>query len=411
MRYPREIVPEVIATLATRDPWKIYARLLAFSSIREAQVSHVPDEALLTHLVDAVFFASLLDEEGSAEPLAVVLVGEGGPEMLRQIRMPWRVSTWRPSPLDATTLRKLGAVSAPGGPYLVASPLEGKLHVCGIGSPQTDSLWSGDFFVRVNAVGPGALSLQRGGLEIARYSGGGVHTARVEPSGTFSRAESLVDVDGFGSNPAAQLIRRLSAALSHTRCGGMIVIGADDADTASSLNADAYRLEPPIRVGKAALVHSGLSAGEGALQRAVPNGIAPLEVVAELQEASRNVAEAARELDALVEQATRLSRVDGALLFTPSLDLVAFACKLRVAAEISNVSRFTGQPGLVPYDLSQRGTRHRAAATFATEKDGRVAICASQDGPVTVFERLRGKAVAWTMNVASPWATDLLRRP
>lgn len=82
-----------------------------------------------------------------------------------------------------------------------------------------------------------------------------------------------------------------------------------------------------------------------------------------------------------------LAKMDGALLLTPDLNVLAFGAKLK--SENWNGKIEAGQ---IPFiksqeliDFSKLGTRHNSAINFVGQVDDAIALVASSDGPIRLF--------------------------
>jgi hypothetical protein len=88
------------------------------------------------------------------------------------------------------------------------------------------------------------------------------------------------------------------------------------------------------------------------------------------------------------EELGRLTAIDGAVLLNRDLALTAFGVILPVGRSIPVEERGAGENGAGrSVDFDSRGTRHRAAATYAAEHPGSVVFVASEDGQVSCLLR------------------------
>ena len=86
----------------------------------------------------------------------------------------------------------------------------------------------------------------------------------------------------------------------------------------------------------------------------------------------------------MVEEFGRLTAIDGAVLLSRELALVAFGVILPVGQPVTVEESATAHDGRsIVVDFGSRGTRHRAAATYAAEHPGSVVFVASEDGQVS----------------------------
>jgi hypothetical protein len=94
------------------------------------------------------------------------------------------------------------------------------------------------------------------------------------------------------------------------------------------------------------------------------------------------------EIERVTEEIAALTAVDGATILNSNLALVGFGITLPVNREGHVVEALDANAGqLGTFDLGSRGTRHRAAATYAGQHPGSVVFIASKDGPVTCMFR------------------------
>jgi Probable sensor domain DACNV len=100
-----------------------------------------------------------------------------------------------------------------------------------------------------------------------------------------------------------------------------------------------------------------------------------------------------------LQRLAQLSTVDGALILTRELELVAFGAKLHVP------NKWTGQTlegpdgfGYTsgnPFPAHRYGVRHNSAINFAAQCDGSTAFVISQDGPIRAFIRWNDETVLY----------------
>ena len=93
------------------------------------------------------------------------------------------------------------------------------------------------------------------------------------------------------------------------------------------------------------------------------------------------------EAERVGEEFGRLTAIDGAVLLNCNLALTAFGIILPVGGSVPIVERPPRTHPRAPVDFDSRGTRHRAAATYAAEHPGSVVFVASEDGQVSCLLR------------------------
>jgi hypothetical protein len=94
------------------------------------------------------------------------------------------------------------------------------------------------------------------------------------------------------------------------------------------------------------------------------------------------------EAERVTEELGALTAIDGAVLLNRDLALVAFGVMLplRYAAAPAHAKDAEGFQARI-IDLGSRGTRHRAAATYAADHPGDVVFVASEDGELSCMFR------------------------
>jgi hypothetical protein len=84
-----------------------------------------------------------------------------------------------------------------------------------------------------------------------------------------------------------------------------------------------------------------------------------------------------------------LSGIDGALLLTPSFEVIGFGMKLKSKKWVGEVRHgpLIQDVEKQELDFSRLGTRHNSALNFVGSIDGAVAFVASSDGPIRALVR------------------------
>ena len=104
------------------------------------------------------------------------------------------------------------------------------------------------------------------------------------------------------------------------------------------------------------------------------------------------------EIERVTEELGALTAIDGATIQVRSRTRGLRNHPTRGPRRTCVVEALDSNAGqLVPFDLGSRGTRHRAAATYANQHSGSVVFVASKDGPLTcMFRPMHHDAVlAW----------------
>jgi len=94
------------------------------------------------------------------------------------------------------------------------------------------------------------------------------------------------------------------------------------------------------------------------------------------------------EVERVIEELSALTGIDGAILLSRDLALVAFGVILPVGrpTAVAEAMDTEGSRARI-LDLSGRGTRHRASVTYAAQHPGSVVFVASEDGEISCLFR------------------------
>lgn len=347
----------------------------------------------LERLVEVLFFASLLREEGHDVTFNLVYPGVFDPTHSTPQRVhswePWHVVYFEtPDEFTPANAAKHALLAQGDGEYLIVHYAVDRLSITGIGYMQNMRWYHKDRLLTVRVVGAGALRFFYGSREIVSYAGG-----RIEPlvSWPFASSQPALDdvVEAVGSmidvvqdkcDFASSALNMLSAELIRRRHGGIIAILSKD-DAVSKRTFGASRLKTPIELGKLIASYWEASMVEGS--RMHPSE----DEVIETQEASD-------ECDRALSVIGRMTTVDGAVLATPALAIVGFRAKLPAADRTPSVMRVNADGRLEEFDLKLKGTRHRSAACFVAEAPRRIALIASADGAAAaMFQDANGRVV------------------
>jgi hypothetical protein len=359
----------------------------------------VADE-LLAELLTIVFFASFEMEEGEHYPIRVVFVGHSPHEWVAPGESPgaagpiYRWSSMRfdtPRPCSMRELVKLAVVTAGDRMYTkVRIADDGRLEITGLSREGFN--YEGDPFLEVLATRPGTLSIRRGHERLLDYERGAILTGGedvVLAAGPVRRAlETFARDEGLRGEAVADYLDVIRAVVremaAHGR-GGILVVGPEE-----RLGVDAlagYRTQPDIAITSVLRqLH-----GYGPRHRG-PGFRAAVSLGEVLRGAFLNEAERA------VEELGALTATDGAAVLDRGLGLLGFGLVLPVSSPDDVMEAISPEADVLkPFDLGVRGTRHRAAATYAKMHPGCVVFVASQDGEIACIFREPDweHAVAW----------------
>jgi hypothetical protein len=374
--FPPALVPILRRELGTRD-----------SCCRDV------DDAVLAHLLTAVFFAGLETEEGEHHPVRVVFVGESVAPPPAPAEAPeggpiyrWSTTRFRPPrAFGVSELVKLSVVtSASDRVYTRVRYAGDRLQVTGLAREGFN--YEDDPFLKVLAPRPGTLSVRLGHDRVLDYERGSLLTGGEDVAifaGPVRRAlarfarEAELDEDAVGDYLA--MVRAVVREMAAHGRGGILVVARLSPEIRRELPG--YRTEPegsPITLLR--------ELRRGPRRRGPPAG----------ERRSVSLGEVLRgtflsEAERVVQELGATTATDGAALLDPRLALVGFGLILPVShrVPVREACDLEGRAAR-PFDLSTRGTRHVAAATFAHLHPGCVVFVASQDGEVACLHRAPG---------------------
>jgi len=105
------------------------------------------------------------------------------------------------------------------------------------------------------------------------------------------------------------------------------------------------------------------------------------------------------ELAGAVRLVTSLAAVDGVVLLTPSLEVMAFGAKISAASTLGKVydGRDFGQRGTraITIDMSRFGTRHASVLQYCRADRNAIGVIVSQDGNVRLATSVGRSLVMW----------------
>jgi len=377
---------------------------LAASAITFADVG----EGVLAELLTAVFFASLETHEGEHYPVRVAFAGRItadviSPEGDTQDATPmlfYRWSTLRiepPRPFSVRELVRLGIVTRTDRMYLKVELRERGLFITGLAREGQNR--DGDPFLKVVAQRPGALSVRSGDETLLEYARGEVAAVAEEVTASPGIVRRALEAcarrallrDGVLPEYLA-MVREIVAEMSEHGHGGILVISPEERPQLPV--GAAYPTEDASSIGRLLVQLEGPSSTRRpkADMDSSPHAAATLQLRELLRSAFSN------ETERMVAQLGSFTAMDGATVLDCSLGLRGFGVVLPVARDIQVLEALDLEAeGTVEYDLSTRGTRHRAAATYTAKFPGSVVFVASHDGPLSclVWSEERQALLLW----------------
>lgn len=389
----------------------------------------VSDE-LLVDLLCAVFFAGLQTHEGTYYPVRVafagritadVLLPEGeAPDATPMLIYRW--STLRFDPNRAfcvPELANLGVVTRSERTYTKVELCGDELRIAGLTREGRNP--GRDPYLKVLSPRPGVLSIRSGTEHILDYEHGTI-AARASDA-VFApglvRSALTVSASNAGLGDAAVgdylvAVRSLVREMAGHGGGGILVISAEAAPEVptrasyrthndSALAQLLHYLDGAAGARRAAGPIS--SPGRGPVSRRDPGpgppsspGPGALQLRGVLRRAFVD------EADRWISEFGGFTAMDGATILDCGLGLRGFGVVLPVARDVEVLEASDAQATVVrPFDLSTRGTRHRAGVTYARKFPGSVVFVASHDGPVSCLlaRESDDKVLLWRLGSAA----------
>ncbi len=367
----------------------------------------IPSEQDFGVLLDTMFRGSLLSEEGTNVITSVSWLSredfdEHELKRARESRLLLEFS--EPIPFEARNLAKLNGIVNGKTGSLLACQNESTPHIWGIcyfmsGSGAIGEIPAGTMEVRhfrpdcptVTITGIGAMQITRGDSVIGRIEGGQFLLAHATVFHSLMLGPFLYRLINIEIDPTSRQFKNAAEAekarsffnclnylievLSQRRTGAtVIVIPPHQKDHALRNTETAWRVSGSLEIDL-------LQRARQDYQRRSQEGGSSSNQLFRLKidQALRN------RLRSLID----LAGIDGALLLTPSFDVIGFGMKLKSSKWSENIQhgpliQATERQEL---EFSRLGTRHNSALNFVGSVDGSVAFVASSDGPIRALTK------------------------
>jgi hypothetical protein len=351
-------------------------------------------DVALAELLTTIFWAGLETYEGEHHAIDVVFLGTSDvdfvfPEGAETESAPlyqWKILRFStPRPFAIGELVKL-AVAGSGSGLLTAVNMrsDGTLVIAGLIREGFNV--DPDPFVTIIAPRPGCLSIRSGGDLLLGYERGAVLTGGDGvwfAAGPIRRAlEDMARTAGLDDDVVPDYVRAVRTLVGnmtgHGHGGILIVSNDDEPEVAESAT---YRMMPDSSLSSLLRLARRVGRAQPA-DRVV--GVPVNDVAFHIVLRNAFLAEAER----VTEELCALTAVDGAVVLSAELALLAFGVVLPVGREtvIAEASDSEGTRART-VDFGSRGTRHRASATYAAEHAGSVVFVVSEDGQISCLYR------------------------
>ncbi|KYF80746.1 hypothetical protein BE20_11590 [Sorangium cellulosum] len=404
-KYPADVTA---AFLDLQEQPQLTAQTLSCKGrVEPGAAAPPPFAAVLTELIETMFFASMATEEGRLNPVGVVFAGSLGDLELDEPA--WDLVRFGSAvAFDVEHVANLASACAWPRSFLSVVPLDGSLVIAGIATPHSRRSFELDQLVRVVVPKPGVVAVYRGEWEIVRYERGAVRTWMPKNRPQLDSIERTVLRDlasPHGRRVSKYLLRIVEGMVELGRGGLLVVLGPGEGlpqlfgEEGNPFDTEVKRLDPALCLGSAILELS-VSAARESQPPSEPRQVDGKKPAADgAARGPDHRFKSSERLNRLLDLIVRLTTVDGAVVMDHGLDVLAFGAKLPPPRSIiSEVYAATPDQRMdVSLSLDARGTRHRAAAAFVAGYPERIAFIVSQDGNAATFQEIEGKVVYWPL--------------
>jgi hypothetical protein len=402
-----------------------YPREMLARLVTEKKLSiSTTDLDAMSLLLDTVFFASLMIDEGEHVRVAIVYSVQGAaglsavvdtsPGFEADPPLAWDVTAIPRKPFDAPTLAKLSRGIEYGAQLVVVGGKGGDLWIDGVARirHRTD----GGSAIRIAAPRPGVIVLERHVDQILRFeagvqvrppidvvgSDGAVRRAIRSITGEQrSVAGGVTPMAGttFCSYPESAL-RRLIQKMRGTGYGALLALLPHEPDEATLAGVRYGRVDPMLLATR---IQADKDLIPGSLSSRIAKHDESLDHdAARARDAAQNAADvAAEELEAAIEDVAQLSAIDGAVLGGPRLAIYGAGYLIPVVQlPVDTVRQALDAKGETWEAYPARhGARHGAGFSFAYQNPNAVAFIVSEDGPVSCALRIGDHVMVWSVAV------------
>lgn len=356
--------------------------------IHEGPLLNMRDD-VLDQLLTVVFFAGLETNEGERHPIRVVFLGEHAPDVILADDEQGDVGTYRwkqmrfetPRPFTVPELVKLSLVTTDEKLYCAVHLSGDVLAIAGLAR---EGLHLGDdVHFKILASRPGRLTIRSGRERVLEYDRGelvafGEHV--VFAAGPVRDAlQTSAEACGVSCNRTEYLdaVRALVREMAAHGRGGILIIHSEDRP-----------LVPPTAAYR--MVLDGSVASMLGIAKLIERSD-HVPTSSERRKSFGNVLRGAflAEAERRIEEIGAMTAIDGATVLNRALSVVAFGLVLPVVHDVRVYAAAGDEDSLKlsPVDFGSRGTRHRAAATYAAQHPGSTVFVASADGDVSCMLR------------------------
>jgi hypothetical protein len=388
VKFPRDVAAELLHNMATTGTWRSISEQertdpsnAATNRALSKLVRPLPTGEQIEMVLDAVYVASLLEEEGRRVEFTLAYLSDEGARRQQHRTFPFK----KPVPLVPSRLAKHALAAAPLTTSLGVWPgADGQLEVWGLthhGNHTFDvdlTYLPAHLSVRVLRIGTFTLHFDSRLLLLFSRD----HFHLFDPN--LANRIDLVDIlrDRVGLEvPVAVALRRVCLRMVALGHGGTILL------TEKGVRPNALKMHDTLtmRDGAFTLLKDVV---EEDRKRGTGEGV-PREGAREGTAVHQQYAQDEKHREAL-DYVAQLTAVDGAVVLDDELNVLGFGVTIATAGTVPSVTaedpRALGKT--LPLDLERRGNRHRSAVHFCAQQMGlALAFVASQDGDFSLVMR------------------------
>jgi hypothetical protein len=425
--YPPDLVDEILRR------WRSAERNQELAYTPEA-----PNPAVIRQLLEVCFQASFRTEEqrqvsftvALIEPPERALMNRSGPLTSRKV--PIRFS--EPRPFSVSEVTRLAPATEPLHMFICVQVVEGKLEIWGLLQiaidwieflqRETDSTSGPVDALTVTSSRPGAISVSRLGLVLARLEDGEVIIPRdptlqsseiasfFGPSQTDMRRQvggglttdifkGNPDYDGYLDTEYQRQWERLLLQIRDKGHGGTVLVVRDGEYRSGDELSDQLRIKYQADVDDLwGLLSNLLTSKANSAAFEMSEGAEPVpSQEADQLTGALGYRDEVRIFEKAVASSTRLlasvTGVDGAVVLTDRFRLFGFGAEITSESGPSEVMRVGSAPGSELASVENFGTRHRSAFRFCYCVPNSLAFIVSQDGQIRVAMRRGDEVLFW----------------
>jgi len=394
VEFPRDVAGELLERMTTTGTWGSMEEQKRLDAATAAQIQGnaeltrpLPSRDHLEAILDVVYVASLMEEEGRRIDFTLAYLGGDGARHLNHKVFPFK----RPLPFDPKPLAKYALSTEPLTTSLAVWPSKGgDLRVWGL-THHGDHTFDVDLnflptYLSVRVLRTGTFAVHFDARLAMLFSRNHHHLFPKDSAKRIDLVDVLRDWVGLEVPVAVALQRvcRRMVALGH---GGTILL------TEKGVTPNALTMHDTLtmREGSLTLLKDVVAEdhkrgnGEGAAKESKREGTRVHEAY-RLDEKHREA----------LDFVAHLSAVDGAVVLDDELNVHGYGATISTEGDApagtAEDPKNLGTTDVM--DLGRRGNRHRSAAYFCARQTGlALAFVASQDGDFSLFIRKKDGGV------------------